>query len=175
MLNNDQWQAIADEFDNLSELQQEAVLDLVDDCIMHGELNEDELMHYGVLGMKWGRRKSQRLTSKKDRVTKKNQKLSAKAGKLESKAVKFEAKNSKKMYKLQKKEYKYDITGNDAKLKEVQRKMKKLNIKAAKARYKAADIKLKIQKSEKLLAKLNSKIDTALAKESEQDKEKKKK
>jgi hypothetical protein len=46
-------------------------------------MSENELMHYGVKGMKWGVRKASYYESKIGRATRKNQSLERKASRLE--------------------------------------------------------------------------------------------
>lgn len=172
MFDKEQLYEIDKMFEDLSEIQQESVLDLVEQSLSHGDLTEDELMHYGVIGMKWGKRKARHLASKRTKMKnkiakteKKNSKLNDKAAKFEQKALAIERKNAKKMYELQRKELYYDMRGKEDRLKAVQRKIKKVSIKSAKLRMKSLDIKYKIQKNEKIANKLNKKIDASLMKE----------
>lgn len=165
MFDKEQLYEIDEMFEDLSEIQQESVLDLVEQSLSHGDLTEDELMHYGVIGMKWGKRKRARMEKKLGKTKKKISKLNDKAAEFEQKALAKERKNAKKMYELQRKELYYDMRGKEDRLKAVQRKIKKVSIKSAKLRMKSLDAKYKIQKNEKIANKLNKKIDASLMKE----------
>lgn len=165
MFDKEQLSEIDEMFEDLSEIQQESVLDLVEQSLSHGDLTEDELMHYGVIGMKWGKRKRARMEKKLGKTKKKISKLNDKAAEFEQKALAKERKNAKKMYELQRKELYYDMRGKEDRLKAVQRKIKKVSIKSAKLRMKSLDAKYKIQKNEKIANKLNKKIDASLMKE----------
>lgn len=165
MFDKEQLSEIDEMFEDLSEIQQESVLDLVEQSLSHGDLTEDELMHYGVIGMKWGKRKRARMEKKLGKTKKKISKLNDKATEFEQKALAKERKNAKKMYELQRKELYYDMRGKEDRLKAVQRKIKKVSIKSAKLRMKSLDAKYKIQKNEKIANKLNKKIDASLMKE----------
>lgn len=174
MIGPEDLERINDDFESLSEMQQNMTLDMIEASIMHGDLDEDELMHYGVLGMKWGKHRARSMDKKvsryqknKSKLAEKSDRLLDKAGKFEAKALMTERKNAKKMYKLQRKELKYDMKGNTAKLKLVQRKIKKINIQSAKLKWKSLDLKYKVEKNQAMQLSLSEKIDKATMKKAE--------
>lgn len=110
--------------------------------------NDLELMHYGVLGMKWGVRRnpskqygasSAKLNKMKRKVAKKGvkaAKLRAESDKLERKSTKMEMKatNEKKYQKARKKHF--EATKLQAKASKVDRKIAKKNRKITKYQQK---------------------------------------
>ena len=84
--------------------------------IIEKKNDDDELMHYGILGMKWGiRRTPEQLGRKVSKLTRKNSKLQKKSDKIEREAQKnidkslsVRANNDKYQNKINKSENKID-------------------------------------------------------------------
>lgn len=96
--------------------------------IMIPKEQEDELMHYGVLGMKWGVRKGRTTQQYNDEYKKASKKLA----KIDAKYTKKERKNFKKQTKADRK-----INSPFASAKTKQKAMKRLQ-KSRRKTYKAA-------------------------------------
>lgn len=112
---------------------------------------QDELLHYGVLGMKWGvRRNASRAygsaIKKKNKLEKKAMKLDTKAAKQQSKAAKVSLKATEKLAKATSKGAYQDGM-------KLQLEANKKNAKAAKLNKKAAKYRKKKQKWEKEMNK----------------------
>lgn len=91
-------------------------------------MNNNELMHYGVMGMKWGvRRASKSLSNSKSSPEKRSKAISS--------LNKHREKSSKKLKQLQSKKVKIDKKTN-AYFEKGERKAAKFERKAAKYRYK---------------------------------------
>lgn len=118
--------------------------------IINGELRHvDELMHYGVPGMRWGTRPAERLGSVNSKLQRKALKYDVRVAKLQKKAEKAHAErdlgaaNRKAVQaaRLRKKAAKAQLTStkatNDFAAAKAHRKAERLNYKAAKAERKA--------------------------------------
>lgn len=136
--------------------------------------NNEELKHYGVLGMKWGvRRATKSLSSAKTsgdkekamkalsslekhrgKIDKKLTKLNEDRKSLEKKNYKAITKGNVKAAKYEKKAAKLEAkslkTWSNEKSYKLDKKAAKLNIKAAKIKADATKVKSKIEKNEKL-------------------------
>ena len=118
--------------------------------IVNGELvSVDELMHYGVLGMKWGKRKAQYKAAQDERLLKKSYAYDKKAAELEKKsehqhavkdlgrsnrAAEKSAKLSRKAADLLKKSVSEDDENSRPRM---EQKAQKLEYKASKLKMKA--------------------------------------
>ena len=89
-------------------------------------MRDDELMHYGVLGMKWGVHRGH--------ASKAYGKASKKLTKLENKVVKAERKADKAMYKADKRSY--GFFADSGRARKARSKARRLQSKANKYKYK---------------------------------------
>ena len=153
-----------------------------DDMYVERYDSDEELCHYGVLGMKWGVRRASRnlnkanssgdkergrkaiasLNKHRDKITKKLSKLDERSVKLEKKRYKSATKDDLKAAKLEAKAAKLQVKSMKAwsgkKAYKLDRKSKIMNMKASQIRAKSADIKAKIEKNEKLKNTFNQSL-----------------
>lgn len=155
-------------FDTMTEDEKLASLifitELADKVSVPEIKHSDELKHYGVMGMKWGKRKAKSYAFKSEVHREEATKQQAKADSLKSKALSVDAKNQKKLYKLQKKELKARMKGQYGKMEDIARDIMKVNMKSQKLRYKAAKLESKIYDNNYLADKYSQKVDKTLAK-----------
>lgn len=97
-------------------------------------ITENELMHYGVLGMRWGIRKG-RASQAYSRGVKKLKKIDKEANRLERKSAHMDYQSSKKMAR-----------GNIEKGMKLQGKAKKLHYKSVKLQNKGKNFYKKMEK-----------------------------
>lgn len=121
-------------------------------------MNEFELVHYGVLGMKWGVRRANRAASANKKLSRKAVRYDLKSAKLMKKSGKLQ----KKAAKLQKKALKATDADTVRKLEtKANKKMRRSSralMKSGRLAKKAAKARKTILANEKYIAKMNKKL-----------------
>lgn len=130
-------------------------------CIM-----ENELTHYGVPGMRWGKR-SLRYEKKIGRIDKRNVKLEKKVTTGLKKAHKVQVINDAKKSRLNAKLRVAKVTFNRDKAERITSKMMSLEMETMMARSEVTKMQDRINRNKKLQEKLKMKMDRATQREAE--------
>ena len=115
------------------------------------------LVHYGVMGMKWGVRKADKYQAKADRANSRSVRLKAKSAKLTTKAYRAQKKSNRLSKKISKASSEEKAAKYSSKQERVQRRIASLETRASRTSYAAAKSAMKSNKYQKKVFKIMQK------------------